>query len=161
MKISKHVSYNEGIRSSTASRMGMDNDPNATQLLNMSLLSEEIFEPLREYVGGPIRINSFFRSKELNKAVGGAHKFIDGAYVATSQHCKGEAFDLDDSYGHKTNAEMYEFIKDNLSYDQLIWEFGSDENPSWLHVSYVSEEENRNVRLKAYKESGKTKYKSI
>jgi hypothetical protein len=152
MEISKHVSYKEGIRSSTATRWGIDNDPNATQLLNMTLLSEEIFEPLREYVGGPIRINSFFRSEELNRVLKGSF---------TSQHCKGEAFDLDDSYGHKTNAEMYEFIKNNLSYDQLIWEFGSDENPSWLHVSYVSEEENRNMRLKAYKYNGKTKYKAI
>ena len=152
MKISKHVSYKEGIRSSTATRMGIDNYPNATQLLNMSLLSEEIFEPLREYVGGPIRINSFFRSEELNRALKGSF---------TSQHCKGQAFDLDDSYGYKTNAEMYEFIKDNLSYDQLIWEFGTDENPSCIHVSYVSEEENRNMRLKAYKHNGRTKYKSI
>jgi zinc D-Ala-D-Ala carboxypeptidase len=152
MEISKYVSYKEGTRSSTASRLDIDNSPNAVQLLNMVLLSEEIFEPLRKYVGGPIRINSFFRSKKLNTAIGGS---------LSSQHCKGEAFDLDDSYGHKTNAEMYNFIKDNLSYDQMIWEFGSDENPSWIHVSYVSEEENRNVRLKAYKHNGKTKYKAI
>jgi len=56
-----------------------------------------------------------------------------------------------------TNAEMYRFIKDHLDFDQMIWEFGSDSNPDWIHVSYVGKQ-NRNRCLKAYKEKGKTKY---
>jgi zinc D-Ala-D-Ala carboxypeptidase len=69
--------------------------------------------------------------------------------------------DVDDIYGHKTNAEMFEYIKENLDFDQMIWEFGSDENPDWIHVSYRSVDENRKRCLKAYKENGKTKYKVI
>ena len=119
---------------------------------NMKLLAEKIFEPLRKWVGGPIRINSFYRGPELNKAIGGSSK---------SQHCKGQAMDIDDNGCHKTNAEMYAWIKDNVDFDQMIWEFGDDENPNWVHVSYVSPEENRNRCLKAYKEGGKTKYMVI
>ena len=74
---------------------------------------------------------------------------------------KGQALDLDDTFGHKTNAEMYHYIKDNLDFDQLIWEFGDDENPNWIHVSYVTHRPNRKKCLLAYKEKGKTKYKVI
>ena len=147
--ISKHVSYKEGVFSATATRLGFDNVPNSEQLDNMELVAEKIFEPLREWVGGPIKINSFFRGSELNRAIGGARK---------SQHMKGQAMDIDDNYGHATNAEMYHWIKDNLDFDQLIWEFGDDDNPNWLHVSYVSPEKNRNRCLKAYKEQGRSKY---
>ena len=73
----------------------------------------------------------------------------------------GQAMDIDDVYGHKSNAEMFMYIKENLDFDQLIWEFGNDENPSWIHVSYVDAQENRNRCLQAYKENGKTKYKVI
>jgi zinc D-Ala-D-Ala carboxypeptidase len=118
----------------------------------MKLLAEKIFEPLRKWVGGPIRINSFYRGPELNKAIGGSSK---------SQHCKGQAMDIDDNGCHKTNAEMYAWLKDNVEFDQMIWEFGDDDNPNWVHVSYVSPEENRNRCLKAYKENGKTKYMVI
>ena len=78
--ISKHISYKEGVYSITATRRGIDNDPDDEQLSNMELIAEKVFEPLREYVGGPIKINSFFRSIKLNKAIGGSSK---------SQHCKG------------------------------------------------------------------------
>ena len=115
MSISKHISNKEGVYSRTALRLGIENEPNKEQLANMKLLAEEVFEPLRAYVGGPIKINSFFRSPELNKAIGGSTK---------SQHCHGD-------------------------------------NPDWVHVSYVSENENRNRCLKAYKENGKTNYKII
>ena len=151
-KISKHISYKEAVASATARRMDIDNDPDESQLERMRILSEKIFEPLRSHVGGPIRINSFFRSPNLNSAIGGS---------ITSQHCRGQAMDLDDSYGHATNADMYQFIKDNLDFDQMIWEFGDDENPNWVHVSYVSKEKNRNRCLKAYKEHGKTRYTII
>ena len=150
--ISNHISYREGVYSTTAKRLGLDNTPNNEQLNNMELIAHEIFEPHRSYVGGPIKINSFFRSPKLNKAIGGSSK---------SQHCKGQAMDIDDTYGRMTNAEMYHFIKDHLDFDQIIWEFGDDDNPDWVHVSYVSPEKNRNRCLKAYKENGKTKYKVI
>jgi len=150
--ISKHVSYKEGVYSNTAIRRGIDNTPNDEQLNNMELVANEVFEPLRAWVDGPIKINSFFRSPDLNTAIGGSHK---------SQHCKGQAMDIDDVFNKATNAEMYHFIKENLDFDQIIWEFGNDDNPDWVHVSYVSEEKNRRRCLKAYREKGKTKYKVI
>ena len=150
--ISAHISYKEGVRSNTATRRGIDNTPNDEQLDCMEKIAEEVFEPLRAYVGGPIKINSFFRCPELNKAIGGSSK---------SQHCKGQAVDIDDTFGRCTNAEMYHFIKENLDFDQMIWEFGDDANPDWVHVSYVSPEDNRNRCLKAYRENGKTKYMVI
>ena len=152
MKISDHITYAEAIHSNTAKRRGIDNTPSEVQVLSMKLLADKVFEPLRKWVGGPIKVNSFFRSIALNEAIGGA---------ASSQHCKGQAIDIDDVYGRKTNAEMYKWIQENLDYDQMIWEFGTDTQPNWIHVSYVSKEENRNKCLKAYKEHGKTKYKVI
>jgi hypothetical protein len=152
MSISKHISDKEGVYSRTALRLGIENEPNKEQLANMKLLAKEVFEPLRAYVGGPIKINSFFRSPELNKAIGGSGK---------SQHCHGQAIDLDDTFGRCTNAEMFEFIKKHLDFDQIIWEFGNDDNPDWVHVSYVSPDQNRNRCLQAYKENGKTNYKII
>ena len=150
--ISKHISYKESVYSRTAMRRGINNDPNKDQMINMEVIAGEVFEPLRSWVGGPIKINSFFRSPELNKAIGGSTK---------SQHCHGQAIDLDDTYGRATNAEMYGFIKKYLEFDQMIWEFGDDDNPNWVHVSYVSADKNRNRCLKAYKEKGKTKYMVI
>tara|TARA_R110002012_G_scaffold223750_1_gene395715 strand:+ start:745 stop:1200 length:456 start_codon:yes stop_codon:yes gene_type:complete len=150
--ISKHISDKESVYSRTALRLGIKNKPNKQQLNNMVELAENIFEPLRTYANGPIKINSFFRSPELNKAIGGSSK---------SQHCNGQAIDLDDTFKHLTNAEMYRFIKENLDFDQMIWEFGDDDNPDWVHVSYVSPQENRNRCLKAYKQNNKTKYKII
>jgi len=140
------------VYSTTATRQGLDNTPNEEQLANMKLLAEKVFEPLREWVGGPIRINSFFRGPELNKAIGGSSK---------SQHCKGQAVDIDDGGCKKSNAEMYHWIKENLDFDQMIWEFGTDDNPNWVHVSYVSKDKNRNRCLKAYKEGRSTKYAVI
>ena len=151
--ISEHISYKEGTYSVTALRLGLNNDPTKTHLSNMELLAEKIFEPLRKHVGGPIKINSFYRGPELNKAIGGS---------ANSQHCKGQAIDIDDVYGYMSNADMYEYIKNNLSFDQMIWEFGNSDNPDWVHVSYVNEEANRNRCLLAYKdENNNTKYKTI
>lgn len=150
--ISKHISEKEAVKSITALRLGLNNTPDGDTLNNMKLLAEKIFEPLREWVGGPIKINSFYRSTALNSAIGGSSR---------SQHCQGRAFDLDDIYGHKTNKEMFDWIKENLSFDQMIWEFGSEENPDWVHVSYVDEEKNRNRILKAVRDNGKTKYIDI
>jgi len=150
--ISKHISDKESVYSRTALRLDIDNTPTTQHKENMIKLAEEVFEPLRAYVGGPIKINSFYRSPELNKAIGGSSK---------SQHCNGQAIDIDDTFGKMSNAEMYEFIKDHLDFDQMIWEFGNEENPNWVHVSYVSPQENRNRCLKAYKKNGKTKYMVI
>tara|TARA_A200000159_G_scaffold149184_1_gene157521 strand:+ start:7 stop:474 length:468 start_codon:yes stop_codon:yes gene_type:complete len=151
-KISKHISGREAIESYTAKRKGIENIPDEYQLTNMVVVAENVFEPLREWVDGPIKINSFFRSPELNKAIGGSGK---------SQHCEGRAIDIDDVYGHKSNAEMYNYIKNNLDFDQLIWEFGTDDNPDWVHVSYVSVDGNRRRCLKAEKVNNKTTYKII
>ena len=150
--ISKHISNKEGVYSRTAIRRNLDNTPTNKHLKNMKELADKVFEPLREWVSGPIKINSFYRGEELNKAIGGSSK---------SQHCHGQAIDIDDTFGYKTNAEMYHWIKDNLDFDQMIWEFGDDNNPDWVHVSYVSSKKNRNRCLLAYKEHKKTKYKVI
>ena len=150
--VSKHISDKEGVYSNTATRRGIDNIPDDEQLTNMKLLAEKVFEPLRAWVKGPIKINSFFRCPKLNTAIGGSSK---------SQHCMGQAIDLDDTFKFKSNSEMYHYIKNNLEFDQLIWEFGDENNPNWIHVSYVSPEKNRNRCLLAYKENKKTKYKVI
>ena len=150
--ISKHISHKEGVYSITAIRRGIENTPNNEQLANMELIAKKVFEPLREWVGGPVKINSFFRSVKLNKAIGGSSK---------SQHCHGQAIDIDDTYKVVANSDMYDYIKNNLDFDQLIWEFGDDDNPNWVHVSYVSKEDNRNRCLKAYKEQGRSKYMVI
>jgi len=150
--ISEHISEKEAVKSITALRLGIDNTPDGDSLNNMKILAEKIFEPLRKWVGGPIKINSFYRSTALNEAIGGSGR---------SQHCQGRAVDLDDVYGHKTNKEMFDWIKENLSFDQMIWEFGTSDNPDWVHVSYVNEEKNRNRILKAVRDDGKTKYIDI
>ena len=149
MRISKHISLKEAVHSNTAKRRGIENTPNDDQLYNMAKVAHNIFEPLRLYVGGAIKINSFFRSEELNKAIGGSSK---------SQHCQGCALDIDDIYGHKSNYQMFEYIRENLDFDQLIYEFGDADNPDWVHVSYVSSKENRNRVLRAVKNNGKTSY---
>ena len=148
-RISEHVSYTEGVKSNTALRLGLDNIPNPDQLQCMHEIARDLFEPLREWVGGPIKINSFFRGEPVNTAIGGSVR---------SQHMKGQAMDIDDTFGVKTNAEMYHFIKDNLDFDQLIWEFGNDDNPNWIHVSYVTHRENRKKLTIAKRVNGKVKY---
>ena len=148
-RFSKHVSWKEGTHSNTALRRGLDNTPNEDQIKCMKDIAEGLFEPLREWVGGPIKINSFFRGEPVNTAIGGSTR---------SQHMKGQAMDLDDTFGHKTNAEMYHYIKDNLDFDQLIWEFGDDKNPNWIHVSYVTHRPNRKKLTIAKRVDGKTRY---
>ena len=146
---SKHVSWKEGTYSRTADRRGLDNTPNAEQMKCMHEISEYLFEPLRAWVGGPIKINSFFRGEPVNTAIGGSKR---------SQHMKGQAIDIDDTFGYKTNAEMYYYIKDNLDFDQMIWEFGDDKNPNWIHISWVSHRPNRKKLTIAKKVNGRTKY---
>jgi hypothetical protein len=145
MKVTEHVSYKEATKSNTAIRKGIENTPSGEQMENIKLLCEKVFEPLREHVGGPIAINSLFRSVELNRAIGGS---------SSSQHCaiNGAAM-----LGYMSNADMFNFIKDNLDFDQLIWEYGNEDNPDWVHVSY-KERENRNQVLKCKRVKGKTVY---
>ena len=121
MNISKHVSYKEATYSQTALNNNIDNTPSENQLIRIQRTAEAIFEPLREWVNEPIKINSVFRSSELNKRIGGAN---------SSQHLanNGSAFDIDDILCKKTNKEMFFYILNNLEFDQLIWEFGNDEN---------------------------------
>ena len=135
-RISKHISYKEATYSNYAKKYKIANKPNEEHIDSMELLAEKIFEPLREWVGCPIRVNSMFRSEKLNSALKGSK---------TSSHMKGQAMDItsmacgkDDC---KSNLDMFHYIKDNLDFDQLIWEFGSE--PKWLHVSYNNEKENR------------------
>jgi hypothetical protein len=151
--ISTHVTYKEVTYSPTAIKNGINNDPNDEQLENIKKCANVIFEPLREWVGGPIRINSCFRSLKLNKKIGGAN---------SSQHLanNGAAFDIDDDYGHKTNKEMFFYIWDNLEFDQLIFEFGTDKNPDWVHFSY-NEGKNRKEVLRAKTIKGKTVYVKV
>ena len=130
-KVSKHISYKEATHSNYAKQYNIANKPKAEHIENMELVAEKVFEPLREWVDNPIKVNSMFRSEKLNSALKGS---------GTSSHLNGEAIDIT-SMGGKTNLEMFHYIKDNLDFDQLIWEFGTE--PKWLHVSYKNEKDNR------------------
>jgi len=147
--ISDHITFKEATSSPTAIRKGIDNTPDQYQLSAMVKVSNRCFEPIRKWYGKPIKINSFFRSPELNTAIGGSN---------SSQHCKGEAIDID---ADEDNHLLFDWIKKNLDFDQLIFEFGTDENPDWIHISYTEARPNRNEVLKAYKIDGKTIYKKI
>jgi hypothetical protein len=138
-------------RSETAKRRGINNTPSGEHLENFKKLAENVFEPIREHFAVPIHISSGYRSKELNAAIGGA---------SSSQHCQGEAIDIDmdGSPSGVSNADVFKYIKDHLNFDQLIWEFGSDNNPDWVHVSYESTGKQRKQILKAVKAGGKTSY---
>lgn len=129
MMISKYVSYAEATKSPTAIRLGIDNSPTTEQLENMKHVAVNIFDPVREFVGAKVGASSFFRSDKLNTAVPGSSK--------TSQHKDGEAIDIDaDMYGNSDNLSIFNFIKENLTFDQLILEYpDKDGMPSWVHVS--------------------------
>ena len=150
MKLSKYVSLAEVTRSDTAKRKGIDNSQTAEHLENLKVISEEVFDKVREYFGVPLFISSGYRSAAFNKAIGGS---------ATSDHNLGKALDLDqDGHGNGvTNMDVFKYIKDNLEFDQLIYEFGTDKNPDWVHVGY-RKGANRKQVLKAVREGGKTKY---
>ena len=151
MKLSKNLYLSEVIKSNTAIRLGINNEPTAEHLENLKEIANNIFQPLRDYFDEPIGVSSGYRSIALNKAIGGSK---------TSQHSKGEALDLDaDIFGGIANSEIFDYIKYNLDFDQIIWEFGTDKEPNWIHVSY-KKGKNRKQILKAVKENGKTKYYS-
>ena len=149
--LSKNLSLREATKSVTALRLGIDNTPSDEEINNLELVATEIFQPLRNHFGVPIAVTSGYRSKALNKAIGGSR---------TSQHMAGQALDLDaDVYGEITNYDIFKYIYTHLEFDQLIWEFGTDLEPAWVHVSYKrGKGENRNRAMKAYREDGKTTY---
>ena len=148
MKLSKNLSLREVVKSNTAIILGIDNQPKLAHIESLHLIAKNVFQPVRDHFNVPIGITSGYRCKELNKAIGGSKK---------SQHCKGEALDLDaDIYGRITNKQIFDFIKDNLEFDQLINEF----DYAWVHVSYSKNNNRRNV-LEAKEVKGITNYTNV
>lgn len=151
MQLSEHLTLAEVTKSQTATRLGIDNTPTIDHMESLRAVAKKVFEPIRNHFGVPIAVTSGYRSKALNEAIRGSR---------SSQHCKGQAVDIDaDVYGRVTNAEIFHYIKDHIDFDQLIWEFGDDKNPDWVHVSYVESNANRGEILIAYRENGRTRYK--
>jgi D-alanyl-D-alanine dipeptidase len=152
MQLSEHLSLNEVTTSGTAKRLGIDNTPTPEHLNNLKLVAENVFEPIRKHFGKPIKVSSGYRSKALNAATPGAS--------TTSQHSTGEALDLDQDgmTTGVTNKMIFDYIKNNLNFDQLIYEFGTDSNPDWVHVSWESTGKQRKMILKATRVNGVTKY---
>lgn len=135
-RISEHITYEEATKSLTAIRLGISNTPDEHTLINMKIVADKCFEPLRRNYGHPIKVNSFYRCESLNKAVGGS---------ATSQHCKGQAIDMD-AGSKEENKKIYDWCKANLIFDQILWEFGDDIGPDWVHISFNAGN-NRNQAL--------------
>ena len=150
-KLSEHLDLSEVTRSESAKRKGISNMPTEAHIANFKLLAENVFEPIRKHFRCPIIISSGYRSKELNAAIGGS---------LTSQHCQGEAIDIDmdGTPNGVTNRMVFDYIKDNLVFDQLIFEFGDANNPDWVHVSYESTGTQRKQILRATRSNGKTVY---
>jgi hypothetical protein len=149
MRLSENLTLAEVTKSATAKRKGISNEPTIEHMENLKAVAQNIFQPVRDHFGKPIAVTSGYRSADLNKAIGGS---------STSQHCKGEAIDMDaDVFGGVTNREIFEYIKDNLDFDQLIYEFGDENNPDWVHCSFISKGNRRQV-LRAVRKNGRTSY---
>ena len=129
MKISQYVTLAEATKSQTATRLGIDNTPNEETLERMKYVAKNVFDPVREFVGGPLMVTSFYRSPALNAAIGGSSK--------TSQHMLGEAIDIDcDGFGFGNNNQIFSWIQKNLEYDQVIGEYPDATGKfDWVHVS--------------------------
>lgn len=141
MKLSENLSLAECTKSLTAKRLGINNEPDEWVTENLRQTAVNVFQPVRDCLGVPIYVSSGYRSAELNKAIGGSVR---------SQHVEGRALDLDaDVFGGCTNSEIFECIRENVEFDQLIWEFGDQDNPDWVHVSFVYDGLNRGRCLKA------------
>ena len=148
MNLSEHFLLAEFTRSESAKRHGVSNDPTPEHLENIKLLCKNVLEPIRAKFG-PLNISSGYRSKVLNHYIGGS---------LSSQHCEGKAADIDqDGMGGASNTELFHWIKDNIDFDQMIWEFGDNNKPDWVHVSYNGAK-NRKQILKALKVNGRTVY---
>lgn len=150
MQLSKHLSLAEIMRSESAKRLGINNMPTPQHIENFKKLAEKVFEPIREHFKIPIIISSGYRSQALNAAIPGSS--------VTSQHSKGEAIDIDMDGTSITNKQIFDYIKTNLQFDQLIWEHGNINNPDWVHVSYSGDGKQRKQILKASKLGSKTIY---
>lgn len=133
-RISEYISYSEATKSQTATRKKIDNTPTPEALERMKHVGKEVFDKVREHFGIPLTVSSFYRGPKLNAAVGGSK---------TSQHMTGEAIDIDADGSSISNKEVFNYIKDNLEFDQLIWEFGDSKNPAWVHVSLKKNGKNR------------------
>ena len=159
MKLSSNFSLSEFLKSNVATRRNISNEPTKEGIVEMQNLCQNLLQPIRDCLG-PLRINSGWRSVELNKAIGGAYRIIDGKYKATSQHCKGQAADLKflDLEGCVDNEQIWDFVIDSgLEFDQMINEF----DWTWIHISF-NKGKNRKQLLEAYRGSdGKTKYKKV
>ena len=155
MQLSEHLSLAEVTNSPGAKRLGINNTPTAQHILNLKLLAEKVFEPIRQHFGKPLKVSSGYRSKALNEATRGAS--------STSQHCSGEALDLDqDAAGTGiTNKMVFDYIRANLAFDQLIWEYGTDLNPDWVHVSYESTGKQRKQVMRCRRVNGKPTYTTM
>lgn len=158
-KITEHFTWEEFTLSQVAVRKGLDNSiPNKKIKLNIIALVEEVLEPLRRFIDAPIIITSGYRSLKLNKAIGGS---------VNSQHTKGEAADI--ITPTMENRRLFKDIisawQDNIirGFDQLIWEFGDEHNPAWIHISYKRNfNKNRFEILRALKsKEGLTLYKQV
>jgi hypothetical protein len=151
MKLSEHLDLAEVTRSDSAKRKGISNEPTPEHLENLKKLAVNIFEPIRKHFGVPIMISSGYRSKSLNTAINGS---------LSSQHCQGEAIDIDmdGTANGVTNKMVFDYIKGNLNFDQLIFEFGTKDSPDWVHVSFESTGKQRKQILRAVKIGGKTAY---
>ena len=125
-RISEHISYEEAIRSQYATRHKIDNTPGAIELANMKIVADTCFEPMRKFWGKPLTISSFFRCVLLNTGIGGSK---------TSDHPKGKSIDVDTG-SNADNKKLFDWAKANLKFDQLIWEYGDEHGPSWVHISF-------------------------
>lgn len=139
-KLSENCALWEVVKSQTAIRHNLDNTPGQKQFENLKRVAQNCFQPIRDFIGGPLFISSGFRAPKVNKKVGGSD---------TSSHMRGEALDLDCDYfmtNGVTNREIFEFAIKELEFDQLIWEFGDDDQPAWVHISFA--DNNRGQILK-------------
>ena len=127
MKLSENFYLIEFTRSQTATRKGIDNIPTTEHIYNLRQLCYFILQPLRQALGFPLQISSGYRSVQLNRAIGGS---------TTSQHSIGQAADL---VHPEKNKDIFDYIRKNLPFDQLIWEFGNNDSPDWVHVSWAIE----------------------
>ena len=150
MNLSRNFSLQELIKSDTAIRKGIDNNPNADQIEKLKALCENILQPVRDHFGR-VKVTSGYRSPELCTAIGSS---------INSQHAKAEAADFE--VIDTDNAELADWIHSNLSYDQLILEYYTpgEPNSGWIHCSYIPEDR-RAQFMHAYRQEGKTKYKPI
>jgi zinc D-Ala-D-Ala carboxypeptidase len=148
-KISEHLELAELVRSESAKRLGVSNMPTEEHLANLKKLAEKVFEPIRNNFRCPIYISSAYRSHSLNNAIGG---------VKNSHHLKGMAIDIDmdGTDNGVTNKDIFEYIKNNITFTQLINEF----DYSWVHVSYDENNLKKEI-LKATKQNGRTTYTKI